>query len=123
MKRFIGIGLISALVILSGCSSSGNERVEKETASTVSQKIIDGQTTKEQIKQYYGDPDNVEFKTKDQEVWTYEFSKTRMPMFVSTPFQQVYKTNKKTITIYFEKNIVVNHAFSSANSEKKEFHL
>ncbi|MCG4260733.1 hypothetical protein K6W36_09055 [Acetobacter senegalensis] len=123
MKRFIGISLISALVILPSCSSSGNQRVAKETEASVSQKIIDGQTTKQQIKEYYGDPESVEFKTKDQEVWTYEFSKTKIPMFVSTPFQQVYRTNKKTITIYFEKNIVVNHAFSSANSERKDFHL
>ncbi|WP_157765124.1 outer membrane protein assembly factor BamE [Acetobacter senegalensis] len=123
MRRFLGIGLIGLLVILPGCSSSGNERVEKETDASVSQKIIDGQTTKSQIKQYYGDPDNVDFKTKNQEVWTYTFSKTRTPVFVSTPFQQVQKTNKKTITIYFENNIVVNHAFSSANSERRDFHL
>ncbi|MFT8336676.1 MAG: hypothetical protein ABF628_10920, partial [Acetobacter orientalis] len=67
-KVFLCIAIFSCLT---ACESSGNSSIEKETSNSIDTKIIDGRTTKAEIKNYFGDPEDVDYKDKNTEVWKY----------------------------------------------------
>ncbi len=74
MSKVVLILVISALS-LTGCASYGNKVIMNETVETVSQKIVKGKTTKEEIRAMYGDPLKTEFNANGDLMWTYRFSK------------------------------------------------
>lgn len=108
---------IGMLLGVSACASSGNSSIEKETSSSIDAKIIDGQTTKSDIKQAFGDPEDVDYKDKNTEVWKYVFSKSHYAPFAMKAFQTTYRGNKKTLTILFDGNIVQHHNMSASDFE------
>jgi hypothetical protein len=112
MKKVIEIiSCISVLTIATACASSGNTSIEKESSTTVDAKIIDGATTKEEMKKLYGDPDNVDYRDKTTEVWKYSFSKSHYAPFAMKAFQSVAKGEKKTLTVLFEGDVVQKTQF------------
>lgn len=112
------ISCLSVLIIATSCASSGNTAIEKESESTVDAKIVDGVTTREEMKKLYGDPDNVDYKDKNTEVWKYSFSKSHYAPFAMKAFQSVAKGEKKTLTVLFEGNVVQKHNFTTSKFEE-----
>lgn len=119
MKKVIEIiSCISVLTIATACASSGNTSIEKESSTTVDAKIIDGVTTREEMKKLYGDPDNVDYRDKTTEIWKYSFSKSHYAPFAMKAFQSVAKGEKKTLTVLFEGDVVQKHNFSTSKFEE-----
>ncbi|GFE94789.1 hypothetical protein [Acetobacter persici] len=114
-KSFACIGLLLAV---SGCASSGNDSIEKESSSTIDSKIIDGKTTKAEVKTLFGDPEDVDYRDKTTEIWKYVFSKSHYDPLAMRAFQSVSKGKKKTLTVMFEGNVVLKHNFSASDFEQ-----
>src|ERR1700742_3304173 len=75
MKRFSAVAIVALAITLSGCAGTGNDSLRSESETTVSTKIVEGQTSKEQIRQMFGSPMKTEFTDGGLEIWRYEFTK------------------------------------------------
>lgn len=115
-KVFLCIAIFSCLT---ACASSGNSSIEKETSDSIDTKIIDGRTTKAEIKNYFGDPEDVDYKDKNTEVWKYVFSKSHYSPFAMNAFQNTYKGKKRSLTILFDGNVVEHHNMSVSDFESR----
>ena len=118
MKKIIV--LFCALFLVAGCASTGNKVLKDETASGVAQKIIKGQTTKDQVRAIYGDPMSTSFTDSGKEIWRYEFVKTHAKATNFIPLVSMFnsgaKGTKKELVVMFDDNGVVKN-FSMSSSK------
>ena len=64
-----------AALVLSGCVTTGNERMKGQTQSSVASKITEGKTTKADVVAAYGDATAVSFTDSGNEIWTYAYTR------------------------------------------------
>jgi outer membrane protein assembly factor BamE (lipoprotein component of BamABCDE complex) len=86
----------------------GNEKLEKIDPTTINKIIKKGQTTQEQIKAIFGEPQNTNVTANGKQIWIYSFIKAKSNLF---------STNMKTKTLTIEfnkKGIVENYSLSSS---------
>lgn len=133
MKKILSLSL--AVSLLSACSSQfvGNTTLRDTHNNLIEQKVIPNETTKQQIRDMFGEPTKTETRTYDlSEIWTYEAyneNKNYLPtaMFpVTLPLSilfgrdfmspSVTKENQKQLRIQFENNKVTK--FSTAVDNK-----
>ncbi|ENJ9349796.1 hypothetical protein AB2V21_004723, partial [Salmonella enterica] len=57
MNKFIVTSFFIAIFPISGCSTSGNQKIKNETAQSLQSKIIKNKTTKSEIISKLGEPD------------------------------------------------------------------
>lgn len=116
-------GCLSVLLLLSACGSSGNTSIKNETAATVDQKIHDGVTTKEEVRQMYGDPVATDFTDSGHEKWTYTFSNTQVDAANFIPvygdLRQGQHGTEKHLTIIFEGDKVWHHSMNNSAIKSK----
>jgi hypothetical protein len=74
-KYLIAVIALIAGLTLSGCVSNGNETLRKESEASVAQKIVEGKTTKAEIKAMFGSPLKTTFTDGGLEIYSYELSK------------------------------------------------
>ena len=72
MKRIV-LTMIMGLA-LTGCVSSGNQILKKETAVSVKSKITEGVSTKAEVRKQFGSPMKTTFTDNGHEIWTYRLS-------------------------------------------------
>ncbi|WP_256800332.1 hypothetical protein [Klebsiella pneumoniae] len=75
MKKLLMVMMVS--VALAGCASSGNQSLKKESEASVKSKIVEGVTTKSDIKKTFGSASKTSFTDGGKEIWTYELGKVR----------------------------------------------
>jgi len=115
----------SVLFLLGGCASSGNLSIADESQQTVSTKIVQGKTTKAEISQIFGDPIKTSFTDSGNEIWEYDYNKTHAKAQNYIPLVSAFTHGstgqKKTLTIFFDKNgIVKNYTMSASNIDTHE---
>lgn len=123
MNRFmISVFFISALLI-SGCSTSGNQHLKNETAQSLQSKIIKNKTTKSEIITALGEPETKTTLDSGNEEWTYSMDNNQ---FDATTFIPVVglltggsQTQAKTLEIEFKGETVSKWTFSENNSKMK----
>ena len=57
MKKIIVTSFFIAIFSISGCSTSGNQKIKNETAQSLQSKIIKNKTTKAELLAQLGEPD------------------------------------------------------------------
>ena len=62
-------------ITLAGCAAGGNEKLRTETETSISTKIVEGNTTKQEVREMFGAPEKTMFTDGGLEVWNYEFAK------------------------------------------------
>ena len=72
MKKLLMVMMVS--VALAGCASSGNQSLKKESEASVKSKIVEGVTTKSDIKKTFGSASKTSFTDGGKEIWTYELA-------------------------------------------------
>lgn len=109
--------------LLGGCASMGNEALRHETENTMQKKIIEGKTTKSEIKAMFGSPMNTAFTDGGYEVATYEFSNVKADAINYVPivgmFGGTMSGKKKELVIMYDKNDVVKR-YSMSESDVKQ---
>jgi predicted DNA-binding ArsR family transcriptional regulator len=99
MKRFLPIGILLAVLAVTGCGTSG-----KEFNEVLYDSIQNGHTTQEEVESMFGLP----FKKGVQngkEIWVYEHNKYRL----------IGKDTSKDLVIIFDKaGVVETHQFMTS---------
>jgi outer membrane lipoprotein-sorting protein len=101
MKRFLFIGILLAILAVTGCGTSG-----KEFNEVLYDSIENGHTTKEEMESMFGQP----FKKGVQngkEIWVYEHNKYRL----------IGQDTSKDLVVTFDRSgVVETHQFMSSQA-------
>ena len=120
-KLSIGL-LFAALVIFSGCASTGNESLRKESESSIAAKIIEGKSTKDEVRAAFGSPLTTSFTDGGLEIWNYELSKMKADAVNYIPLVGLFggtaSGTKKQLVILFDDNDVVKKVSMSESPVK-----
>jgi len=123
-KNFLICGAMLAVLTLSGCQSVGNESLRKETESSVAQKIVQGKTTKTEVRAMFGSPTKTTFTDGGLEVWNYDFSNVSADAISYVPIVNLFGASasgkkKELVVMYDDKNVVRRYAMSEADVTQK----
>lgn len=109
---YITLLLIVVVTTLSGCASSGNKNLEKQTEVTISQQITKGKTKKTDIKQLFGEPSSVSPTDSGNQMWTYRFERAVPHVSNFVPFVGIFSSGadvtSKELVIMFDRNDVIS---------------
>jgi len=113
MRTFQRLSLIaafSAVALLAGCASAGNEALSKQTGATLQEHIEKDVTTKAQVQAMLGQPQSVSFNN-GQEQWTYNFAHATPTAVNFVPIVNLFvhqaNVDHKMLVILFNKDGVV----------------
>lgn len=124
MKKVVLLAVIGMAAVLTGCAGTGNDSLRAESESSVSSKIIEGKTTKDQVRQLFGSPEKTEFTDGGMEVWRYEFAKMHSNAVDFIPvvnlFGSVQSGKKKELVVMFDQsNVVKRYSMSVSDVSLK----
>jgi len=70
MKKIALAAIVAvSFATLAGCAGTGNDSLRSETEATVSTKIAEGKTTKDDVRTMFGSPMKTEFTDGGLEIW------------------------------------------------------
>ncbi|EFH7513473.1 TPA: hypothetical protein LOG85_002561 [Escherichia coli] len=120
MKKFITSAFFISALLISGCSTSGNQHLKNETSQSLQSKIIKNKTTKSEIITALGEPETKTTLDSGNEGWTYSMDNNQ---FDATTFIPVVglltggsQTQAKTLEIEFKGETVSKWSFSENTS-------
>jgi len=121
--RNIICGIVVFLSI-SGCSSVGNEKLRKETDSSIKAKMTEGRTTKAEVKAIFGAPANVTFTDGGLEIWTYEFARASADAISYIPIVGILSSSssgkkKELVVLFDEAGIIKKFTMNESDIKAK----
>ncbi len=107
-----------------GCASVGNETLRSESEGTISQKMVEGKTSKAEVRKMFGSPMKTTFTDGGLEIWTYEFSKVSADAVSYIPIVSMFGgsssgTKKELVVMYDDKGLVKRYAMSESDVKHK----
>jgi len=123
-KLAVAVAIVAGVLTLAGCAGTGNDSLRSETEATVSTKIVQGKTTKDEIRNMFGSPMKTEFTDGGLEIWHYELTKMHGDAVNYIPVINLLGSSasgqKKELVVLFDtNNIVKRYSMSeSAVSQK-----
>ncbi len=120
LNKIVSLGLVTfCLALLAGCASAGNESLRAESETSVQQKIVEGKTTKAEVKAMFGSPAQTSFTDGGLEIWNYELSKVKADGVNYIPLVGLFGSSasgtKKTLVILFDNaNLVKKFTMSES---------
>ncbi|WP_207001830.1 hypothetical protein [Trinickia mobilis] len=123
-KLAVAAAIVAGVLTLAGCAGTGNDSLRSETEATVSTKIVQGKTTKDEIRNMFGSPMKTEFTDGGLEIWHYELTKMHGDAVNYIPVINLLGSSasgqKKELVVLFDtNNIVKRYSMSeSAVSQK-----
>jgi outer membrane protein assembly factor BamE (lipoprotein component of BamABCDE complex) len=110
--------------VMSGCASQGVQQLKEESASTVSEKITKGKSTRDDVRKAFGDPTETSFTDSGNELWRYKYShetsKAQNFIPVVNLFASGADVDKKELVVFFDdKGVVKNYSMQSSKEEVK----
>ncbi|EFF0495135.1 TPA: hypothetical protein R4Y77_003890 [Citrobacter koseri] len=123
MNKFIVTSFFIAIFSISGCSTSGNQKLKNETSQSLQSKIIKNKTTKTELLAKLGEPDTRTTLDSGNEQWRYFMYNNQFNATTFIPVVGLFtggsQTQSKTLEIEFNGEKVSKWAFSSDNSNTK----
>jgi outer membrane protein assembly factor BamE (lipoprotein component of BamABCDE complex) len=111
------------VVLLSGCSTSGNQNLKNETPQSLQSKIIKNKTTKTELIAKLGEPDTRTTLDDGNEQWRYFMYNNQFNASTFIPVVGLLtggsQIQSKTLEIEFKGEIVSKWTFSSENNNTK----
>ncbi|EXU75285.1 outer membrane protein assembly factor BamE domain-containing protein [Erwinia mallotivora] len=103
---------------IAGCSSTaGNHSISNETKQSVSTKIKNGKTTKNEVLASFGKPGRETSTGSNEEQWLYSSYKSDMTALTYVPIINLFSsgsdTQSKSLTVTFKGDKVSDWNFSS----------
>ena len=120
--KIMSVVFVAALA--AGCASVGNEKLRNETETSIQGKIIEGTTTKAQIRAALGSPLKTSFTDGGQEISTYEFTNVSADAISFVPIVNLFGASasgkKKELVILFDQaGGVQNYSMSESDVTQK----
>ena len=121
--KFTKLTAIAFLAVsLIGCASVGNETLRQESETSIQGKIVEGKTTKAQVREIFGSPLKASFTDSGLEVWNYEFSNVSADAISYVPIVNLFGASasgtKNELVVLFDKSSVVQR-FTMNESQVK----
>jgi outer membrane protein assembly factor BamE (lipoprotein component of BamABCDE complex) len=108
-----------AVVLLTGCATSGNDSLRNHDEGTVSTYITEGETTKSEVMEVFGSPFNTSFTDGGREIWEYAFSDISADAVAYIPVVNWFGTSasgtQKKLTIMFDDEIVQRYSMTESD--------
>jgi hypothetical protein len=124
MKK-VNVRLLAGLVavlILSGCASSGNQTLKDETEFTVSAKVVEGETTAAEIKAMFGSPYETTYTDSGLLIWKFRLDDLKSDAINYIPivnwFGSSVSGTRKELVVLFDENDVVRRSNMSESEVK-----
>jgi len=124
MKK-VNVRLLAGLVavlILSGCASSGNQTLKGETEFTVSAKVVEGETTAAEIKAMFGSPYETTYTDSGLLIWKFRLDDLKSDAINYIPivnwFGSSVSGTRKELVVLFDENDVVRRSNMSESEVK-----
>ena len=123
-QRLLLAASLSLAMLTLGCASVGNETLRSESEGTISQKMVEGKTSKAEVRKMFGSPMKTTFTDGGLEIWTYEFSKVSADAVSYIPIVSMFGgsssgTKKELVVMYDDKGLVKRYAMSESDVESK----
>ncbi|EAR7757558.1 hypothetical protein EZ440_22690 [Salmonella enterica] len=123
MNKSMATVFIITTLFITGCSTSGNQKIKNETAQSLQSKIIKNKTTKAEIVSKLGEPDTKTTLDDGNEQWRYFMSNNQFNAATFIPVLGLFtggsQTQSKTLDIEFNGQTVSKWTFSSENNNSK----
>ncbi|ELX9165650.1 hypothetical protein SLI48_002507 [Salmonella enterica] len=123
MNRFMTSSFFIIVVLLSGCSTSGNQNLKNETPQSLQSKIIKNKTTKTELIAKLGEPDTRTTLDDGNEQWRYFMYNNQFNASTFIPVVGLLtggsQIQSKTLEIEFKGEIVSKWTFSSEKNNTK----
>ena len=118
------VAVFAISITLSGCAAVGNEKLRTETETSISTKIVEGKTTKQEVREMFGSPEKTMFTDGGLEVWNYEFAKMSADAINYIPLVNLFGSSasgkKKQLVVMFDgSNVVKRYSMSESDVSKK----
>jgi outer membrane protein assembly factor BamE (lipoprotein component of BamABCDE complex) len=114
------IVVVLAVLALGGCASGGNESLRKESETSVQTKLVEGKTTKAEVRTMFGSPLRTSFTDGGLEVWTFEFTNVSADAISYVPIVNLFGATssgtKKELVVLFDK-AGITQRFSMSESD------
>lgn len=123
-KLTFAAAIAAGAFTLAGCAGTGNDSLRSETEASVSTKIVDGKTTKDEVRSMFGSPLKTEFTDGGLEIWHYELTKLHSDAVSYIPVVNLLGSSasgkkKELVVLFSADNIVKRYSMSeSAVSHK-----
>ncbi|QMI49735.1 outer membrane protein assembly factor BamE [Burkholderia sp. MBR-1] len=123
-KTFAAFAIMLAVGTLAGCASAGNTQLKETTRESLDQKLIQGKTTKQDVRDAFGDPSAVGYTDGGREVWTYVYAHATPTAVSYVPIVNLFShgadVDKKQLVIMFDKDgILQKFTFSRSQTERR----
>lgn len=124
LQMFFPAVVIAMTLVLIGCASTGNETLRAESEGTVGKKLIEGQSTKAEVRKMFGSPLKTSFTDAGLEIWTFEFSNVSADAVSYIPIVSMFGgtasgTKKELVVLFDEKGVVKRYAMSESAVTQK----
>jgi outer membrane protein assembly factor BamE (lipoprotein component of BamABCDE complex) len=100
------------LLALAGCATVGNEKLREETPQTMSHRLVEGKTTKDEVQQALGSATSVAFTDAGNEIWTFKYARATPKAQNFIPFVGLFSrgadVTTKELVVMFDRNGVVS---------------
>ncbi|MDN0075411.1 outer membrane protein assembly factor BamE [Crenobacter sp. SG2303] len=111
-------------ISLAGCAGTGSSQLRAESETSVAQKIHEGKTSKNEVRQMFGSPMKTTFTEGGLEVWNYEFTKMSGDAVNYIPIVNLLGSStsgkKKELVVMFDQdNIVKRYSMSESDVSVK----
>jgi outer membrane protein assembly factor BamE (lipoprotein component of BamABCDE complex) len=120
-SKFISIAVVAFNLV--ACASVGNETLRAESEKSVQSKMVEGKTTKAEVKSMFGSPLKTSFTESGMEIWTYEFSKVSADAVSFIPIVNLFGATasgtRKELVVLIDKAGTVQR-FSMSESDVKQ---
>ena len=111
--------IIFLALFIANCAKKTNENLQKNTDQEISQMVVEGKTTKKEVKDMFGETTEIKMdKNTGIEKWTYFHTETSMNPLNYIPVTKILigKDGKaRTFTVEFKGDVVFAYSATTKN--------
>ncbi len=116
--------LLTLIIFVGGCQSTGNQTLSEETESSVASKIINNVTTQAEIKAMYGSPYETTYTDGGMEIWKYRLDDLKADAINYVPLVNLFGssfsgTRKELVILFNDDGTVKRNSMSESDVQSK----
>ena len=116
--------LLTLIIFVGGCQSTGNQTLSEETESSVASKIINNVTTQAEIKAMYGSPYETTYTDGGMEIWKYRLDDLKADAINYVPLVNLFGssysgTRKELVILFNDDGTVKRNSMSESDVQNK----